>query len=160
MTDQLNMDFGHDLIDHATSDDHYTPPFIFQALNVEFDLDVAAPPNGVPWIPAKRSLSIIEDGLVSEWNGLVWCNPPFSNCRPWVDKLIKHDHAIGLFPMAKSAWFNTLWQNSTGFIALPWNTKFMRADGKSAGIMFSSVLCSFGDQARQILDQSGLGRVR
>ena len=43
------MDFGHDLIDNGTSDDYYTPPFIFESLDVEFDMDVCAPANGVPW---------------------------------------------------------------------------------------------------------------
>lgn len=37
----------------VTSDDCYTPRWVFDAMGLEFDLDVAAP-NGGPWhVPAK-----------------------------------------------------------------------------------------------------------
>ena len=39
-SNKLDLDIGHDLIDHGTSDDYYTPPYIFKALGLEFDLDV------------------------------------------------------------------------------------------------------------------------
>lgn len=117
MSERLEMDFGHDLIDNGTSDDYYTPPFIFDALNIEFDMDVAAPPNGVPWIPAKRSLTIIDDGLSTPWQGRVWCNPPYSNPRPWAEKLIKHNNGIALLPMSKSGWLNVVWAECSGILA-------------------------------------------
>ena len=34
------------------SNEWYTPPEIFTALKVNFDLDVASPINPIPWIPA------------------------------------------------------------------------------------------------------------
>ena len=46
-----------------TSDEHYTERWIFTALGLRFDLDVAAPPGGVPWIPAERVLTMADDGL-------------------------------------------------------------------------------------------------
>ena len=160
MSNHLDMDFGHDLIDHGTSDDYYTPPFIFEALGVEFDMDVSAPPNGVPWIPAKQSLTIIEDGLATDWHGRVWCNPPYSNVTPWAKKLIKHNNGIALVQMAKSAWFNLVWEHCSGALVLPPNIKFVRGDGTSAPIFMPVILFAFGEDNRQILIDSGLGMVR
>jgi len=52
-------------------DSQYTPPWIFEALNIEFDLDVCSPPEGIPWIPAKNHYCEEDDGLTSEWYGKV-----------------------------------------------------------------------------------------
>ena len=46
MIDRLDLVIENELIDHGTSDDYYTPPSVFEALNVQFDLDVAGPPGG------------------------------------------------------------------------------------------------------------------
>ena len=70
----------------TTSDDCYTPRWVFDAMGLEFDLDVAAPPGG-PWhVPAKRYYTAQDDGLAQPWDGLVWCNPPYSHFRPWAEK--------------------------------------------------------------------------
>ena len=160
MSDQLDMDFGNDLIDHGTSDDYYTPPFIFEAMKIRFDMDVSAPPGGVPWIPADRSLSIIDDGLTSDWSGRVWCNPPYSNVTPWAKRLIGYDNGIALVQMAKSAWFNLVWEHASGALVLPPNIKFVKADGTSAPIFMPVILFSFNDDNRDVLINSGLGWVR
>lgn len=47
----------------------YTPPEIFTALNLRFDLDPASPVGGLPWIPADRQVSVLEDGLSVPWFG-------------------------------------------------------------------------------------------
>lgn len=160
MSNHLDMDFGHELIDNGTSDDYYTPPFIFNALGVQFDLDVSAPPNGVPWIPAKQFLTIIEDGLTTQWVGRVWCNPPYSNVTPWAKKLISHGDGIALVQMTKSAWFNLMWEHCSGTLVLPPNIKFVRADGSSAPIFMPVILFAFGESNREALINSGLGIVR
>ena len=73
-----------------TSDDCYTPRWVFDAMGLDFDLDVAAPPGG-PWhVPCERFYTIEDDGLASPWDGLIWCNPPYSNFTPWADKFAAH----------------------------------------------------------------------
>ncbi len=75
----------------VTSDDCYTPRWVFDAMGLEFDLDVAAPPGG-PWhVPAKAYYTAEDDGLAQPWNGLVWCNPPYSNYTPWAERFARHD---------------------------------------------------------------------
>ena len=160
MSERLDMDFGHDFIDNGTSDDYYTPKFIFDALNIEFDMDVAAPPHGAPWIPAKRSLTIIDDGLTTPWHGRVWCNPPYSNVTPWAKKLIAHDNGIALVQMAKSAWFNLVWEKASGALPLQSNLKFIKSNGEAASILMPVILFAFGESNREVLVNSGMGRVR
>jgi len=160
MSDRLDLDLGFDLVDNMTTDDHYTPPFIFERLGVEFDMDVSAPVGGVPWIPAKRSLSIIDDGLATEWVGRVWCNPPYSKITPWANKLLSHQNGIALLPVGKSMWFDKLWELADGILTLPSSLRFIKSDGTVAGIMTSTMLFGFGEAKRQALIDSGLGKVR
>lgn len=160
MSDRLDLDLGFDLVDNLTTDDHYTPPFIFEALGVEFDMDVSAPVGGVPWIPAKRSLTIIDDGLATEWVGRVWCNPPYSKITPWANKLLSHQNGIALLPVGKSMWFDKLWELADGILTLPSSLRFIKSDGTVAAIMTSTMLFGFGKANRQALIDSGLGKVR
>jgi hypothetical protein len=80
------------IADVLDSDAWYTPPWIFDGLGLTFDLDVAAPDGGVPWIPATRSYSVADDGLLQPWDGLVWCNPPYSAAGPWCVRWANHPH--------------------------------------------------------------------
>ena len=64
--------------EQKTSNDHYTPKWVFDLLGVQFDIDVASPPGGVPWIPCDRYFTQVDDGLTQDWHGLIWCNPPYS----------------------------------------------------------------------------------
>jgi len=100
----------------ATTDDYYTPAHVFERLGVSFDLDVAAPPHGIPWIPAKRFLTLEDDGLATPWEGVVWMNPPYSQTTPWVRKFIAHRNGICLVPWAKSKWTLELWAAADGVV--------------------------------------------
>lgn len=60
----------------------------------EWDVDVAADAEShwaSKYFAAPGDTNIIEstfgwDGLKESWFGRVWCNPPFSNIAPWVQK--------------------------------------------------------------------------
>lgn len=93
------------------TDERYTPKWLFDAMGATFDLDVCAPLEGVPWIPARAHYHAGVDGLAQPWHGLVWCNPPFSNTGPWTEKWIAHGNGVLLFPWSISArWVTRLLQ--------------------------------------------------
>lgn len=88
------MLFGGTPLTTKTSDECYTPRWVFDAMGLEFDLDVAAPDGG-PWhVPTKRFYTAKDDGLARPWEGLVWCNPPYSRFRPWVERWAEHPRGV------------------------------------------------------------------
>ena len=145
--------------ENESSNDHYTPKWIFDLLGLTFDIDVAAPPNGVPWIPCKKFYTQRDDGLSQEWKGTVWCNPPYSNVLPWVERMQLHRDGIMLLPMVKSYWRLSVWNDADG-ICEPNNVdriKFIHK-GKEKEIMFPTFLAGWGDVALKAM--ANLGRVR
>jgi len=78
----------------ADTDDWYTPAWVFEGLGLRFDLDVAAPPGGVPWVPADSFYTESDDGLLQPWFGLVWCNPPYSAPTAWCDRWAEHSDGL------------------------------------------------------------------
>ena len=159
MTEQLDMAFGYNLIDTGSSDDYYTPSHIFEALGIEFDLDVAAPDGGIPWIPAKRYYTIIDDGLASPWEGTVWMNPPYSAPRKWIEKFIDHGDGICLVPTSKANWFKQAWDQADGVMCMDPALKFVRGNS-FAQIQYLTIMFAMGDKSIAALKRSGLGRVR
>ena len=159
MSDRLDMDFTHELVSNATSDDYYTPASIYVDIHLHFDMDVCAPSGGIPWIPAKKSLSIIEDGLTTDWQGLVWMNPPYSSPNDWIHKFVYHNNGLCLVPTSKANWFKFIWENASGAMVMPPNLKFIKGNDV-AQIQYQTMIFSMGDAATTALVASKLGRVR
>ena len=144
-----------------TTDDYYTPKWIFDALGVEFDIDVACPPGGPPYTPCKRFYTQEDDGLVSAWEGLIWMNPPYSKPAPWVERFLEHGNGIALLPYAKSKWLESLWENEYTRLIYVRAIKFERSDSKLNGqAPFSLGLWAIGETAVNALLNAGLGKVR
>ena len=142
-----------------STNDHYTPKWIFDLLSVQFDIDVAAPPGGVPWIPAKKYFTQEDDGLSQDWEGLVWCNPPYSDILPWIRRMNTHSNGIALLPHTKGAWRREVWRNAHGIAE--WDdvteVRFMHK-GKEKTIFPTTFLAAWGEQGCQAISQ--IGRVR
>ena len=100
----------------TTSDDYFTPKWIFDLLGVEFDLDVACPADGPLYTPCKAYYTQKDDGLAQCWSGKVWMNPPYSEPNLWVQKFIEHDNGIALLPFAKSKWCQSLWDSNASMV--------------------------------------------
>jgi len=80
------------------SDDWFTPPEIFAALKVTFDLDPCSP-GPDHWVPARLVYTKGDDGLRQLWVGRVFMNPPFGGRRghvPWLRKFFTHANGIVL----------------------------------------------------------------
>lgn len=136
------------------SDDWYTPAYIFDHLQVEFDLDVAAPAYGPRYVPCRGWLS--EDSLEKAWTGFVWMNPPFgarNAITPWLDRFAAHGNGIALTPDRTSApWFQDFAPRVDLMLFVSPKVKFERPDGtigKSPGS--GTVLHGIGAKATAAL---------
>jgi hypothetical protein len=112
-----------------TSDDCYTPRWVFDAMGLTFDLDVAAPPGG-PWhVPAKAYYTAQDDGLSQPWRGLVWCNPPYSGFAPWADRFAAHDRvALMGFIQSEVRWGPVVFESAEAVALI--SCDFVRPDGQ------------------------------
>ena len=154
--------FLHDARDENSRDEWYTPPGPFEALGIEFDLDPAAPPGGVPWIPAAEHLSKAHDGLTREWVGRVWLNPPYGRqTGKWLRRLASHGDGLALvFARTDTAWFQEASHTATAICFIAGRIRFVGADGcqarASAGA--GSLLIAFGLPCALARVESGLGQ--
>lgn len=153
--------FTHESV-FIESKEWYTPPRIFDALGIEFDLDPASPGKHiVSWIPAERHLTIAEDGLNSKWEGRVWLNPPYGrlDTPTWLAKLVKHRDGIALvFSRTDTEWFHKYVPQADAICFVRGRISFIKATGvighnPGAG----SMLLAFGEHCVEAVRTSQLG---
>ena len=85
-----------------------TPQDFYDRLDQEFrfDLDVCALPENAK---CARYFSPDDDGLKQEWNGTVWCNPPYGRqIGKWVEKAYKSGCTVVMLLPARTdtGWFH------------------------------------------------------
>lgn len=149
---------GHQSANMRT-DEWYTPREIIMQLG-EFDLDPCAPAKR-PWDTAKHYFTREDNGLVQEWFGRVWLNPPYGKTiEQWMKKMMEHNVGTALifartetqffqryiFPVADSILFmegRVTFCNSAGMKA--------RFDGGAP-----SVLIAYGEYDSDVLSTCGI----
>lgn len=143
------------------SDEWYTPPEIFKALDLKFDLDPCSPGVG-HWVPSEYVYTQLQDGLSQKWFGLIFMNPPFGGRLghiPWLKKFLGHGNGIAIVrAYTSSVWFHDYAIQAESLLFPKGKTKFIRADGsigESPG--HGIVLLGMGDIANQALKRSNLG---
>lgn len=110
-----------------------TPPEIFAALHREFNfgLDAAASSSN-----ALCSCFFTQemDALRLDWPPVtVWCNPPYSDIGPWVEKAAQCNHAGGTVVMLVPAdpsvgWFKKAWETADEMRFISGRLAFLRSD--------------------------------
>lgn len=149
------------------SNEWYTPEYIFEALGVEFNLDVASPKDRTHCsVPARRFYDKDVDGLATGWFGFVWMNPPFGHQKTketWIRKFLSHGNGIALMPDRTSApWWQHFSQHSDSVLFVKGKIKFIRPDGtlgESPGngtTLFA--VGSKGNEALRNAAKNGLGK--
>lgn len=146
------------------TDEWFTPKYIFDALGLRFDLDVAAPVSGPRHVPCDGWLTPEDNGLTHMWGGLVWMNPPFGHMRhkrAWLKRFFEHNNGIALVPDRTSApWFQEFAPLADAICWVSPKIKFERPDGtrgESPGT--GTALLAAGSVAAAALDRCGLGMV-
>jgi len=129
----------------GATDDWYTPPDIFAALKLEFDLDPCSP-GPDHWVPARK----------------VFKNPPFGGRNghvPWLRKFLKHGNGIAIVrAYTSSAWFHEHAIHAETWLFPKGKTKFIRPDGTiGTAPGHGVVLLGMGAVANRALRQSGIG---
>lgn len=134
-----------------------TPRFILDALG-RFDLD----PCGAPgWQTADRIICLPDDGLTAEWQGRVWCNPPFGNhTGAWLKRMAEHNNGIALaFARTDTLMFaEQVWPHASGVLFLTGRPHFHEADGTRAKGNSGGPICliAYGTNNAAHLAASGL----
>jgi phage N-6-adenine-methyltransferase len=113
-------------------DDRKTPPDLFGALSDRFggfDLDAAAAPHNAL---CERFCTLDDSGLETSWGGAsVWCNPPYSSIRPWVEKAWSESAAARLIVMLLPAnrtdqcWWHDLIEPYRDRVGSPLRTEYI-----------------------------------
>ncbi|QDP46737.1 MAG: putative adenine-specific methylase [Prokaryotic dsDNA virus sp.] len=145
--------------DHIKSVDWWTPPYIFEALDLEFDIDVASPVGGVSWIPAKRYFTKWQDGLQQEWKGRVWCNPPYGrNTAQWLQKFVDHDNGVALvFARTDTKWFHDIVVKADALVFMKGRVSFLNRGEKNSTAGAGSMLIACGYESVEAIRKSNLG---
>ena len=147
-------------------DDFYTPPWIFDRMDITFDIDVCSPPGGLAWIPAARHYTQADDGLGQPWEGRVWMNPPFSNTAQWVDRFIAHGHGVALVQVSKSAYTNDLWRSADAIGMTPGKIAFVvshdltNGDNRYRQIYMPCWLAAYGAECVEAISRVGMVRTK
>lgn len=122
----------HSLV--GRTDEWLTPPWLIEALGGAdaFDLDPCAPIEQ-PWPTARRTYTILDNGLLLPWAGRVWLNPPYHRraIGRWLGRMAGHGRGTALI-FARTdtdAFHRFVWQACTALLFLAGRLDFHRPDG-------------------------------
>lgn len=144
----------------SKSDEWETLQALFDQLNSEFHftLDAAALP-----INAKCPLFFApaDDGLSKEWNGTVWCNPPYGKTvGRWVEKAYKSSldgtTVVMLLPArTDTRWFHDFVYGKATIRFLRGRLKFGGSKNSAPFPSMVAIFCSLNDSINAKLEQVG-----
>lgn len=111
----------------SESPEWYTPQHIIdRVVKVfgEIDLDPCSNSHEAPNVPALNHYTAVDNGLLREWFGRIYMNPPYGDEIPqWVDRLVQAyegeeiNAAIALLPArVDTNWFQPLWDYALCFV--------------------------------------------
>lgn len=140
----------------------YTPPEIFEALGLTFDLDPCSPGPGKSYVPTLKHYTLAQDGLGHDWNNnLVFVNPPSGPSTPdWLDKLAHHGNGIALISArTDDTWLHTYGSQCDALCFITTPVRFYRGgiSRRDTTTGTVSILLGYGPKAVAALRASGLG---
>ena len=148
----------------GATDEWWTPPEIFEALRLEFDLDPCAPPHPhAPWLPVDVRITREEDGLLLPWHphDRVWLNPPYGRAAgKWVQRLADHGNGIALvFSRTDVKWWHAAVPSADAVCFIRGRLTFIAGAGQSApgNSGGPSALIAYGEDCAEAVANSGLG---
>lgn len=151
---------GHTLAGNGAFDTWLTPPSIIRAL-APFDVDPCAAPSPRPWVTAIQHIELPTDGLKEDWQGRVWCNPPYgTKTAKWLERMAAHDHGtVLIFARTETDyWHEFIWPCAAAILFIRNRLNFYlpdgtRAKGNAGG---PSALIAYGKTDARILERCGI----
>jgi len=138
------------------NDEWYTPPEVIHSLGI-FDLDPATSPEAYKLNQsAKRFYTAKDNGLIQQWEGRIWLNPPYSNplIQQFLTKMAEHNNGVALvFAKIEAKWFHDIVLKHATAIKFLYNRiRFYKADG-TQGMQprNGSMLIAYGKDNAEIL---------
>lgn len=135
-----------------------TPPELVKKLG-QFDLDPCCPVNA-PFYHAENNYTIEDDGLIKNWIGRVYLNPPYGkNMELWLEKLKNHNNGIALiFARTETkCFFENIWDSASALLFVKGRIKFYHVSGIQGGTPGApSVFVAYGENNALALKNSGI----
>ena len=146
-------------ISKETKDEWLTPPNIIYSLG-EFDLDPCSPVNR-PWDTALKHYTYVDNGLMQNWEGRVWMNPPYGrHTTHWLNKMVLHGNGIAFIPARTETgmFFNYVWSKASSIFFVKGRVFFHDVSGNRGkdGAGFPSCLIAYGNNNSKALRECGL----
>ncbi len=152
----------HEKFISAKSDEHNTPGYFLDAVVGclgAIDLDPCSNSRDNPNVPAGKHLTIEDNGLIHDWKGRVFINPPFSKVKGFLEKLIAEmesgrvSEAIMLTKNdTRTHWFGLLRKNAQALCFVEGYHKFGSAENSAT---FGVLLSYFGNNPGRFCDVFG-----
>lgn len=145
-----------------STDEWLTPPDLIAKLGA-FELDPCSPKIR-PWDTAARHFTSTDHGLIQDWDGRVWLNPPYSQVGLWMDRAALHGRATCLvFARTDTQWWiRHVWQRAHGVAFLAGRLRFFTPDGHPAAHTAgspSALVCYGADDVRVVRQAVASGAV-
>ena len=145
----------------AGKDEWLTPPDLLEKLGI-FDLDPCAPIER-PWSMANNHFTKNDNGLLKQWHGRVWCNPPYGReATRWLARCAEHGNAIALiFARTETVmFFEYVWRKATAVLFLEGRLYFHHVDGSKAAANAGapSVLIAYNRENADKLQKANIKR--
>ncbi|GHU35949.1 hypothetical protein FACS1894105_05500 [Clostridia bacterium] len=162
LTDRLASVKPH-VAQNSGNNEWYTPSdYIEAARSVlgAIDLDPASSDLANETVRASQYYTLEDSGLVKDWSGRVWMNPPYSSelIPLFAEKLAQHyrdgdvSEAVVLVNNAtETAWFNELVSVSSAVIFPKTRVKFHMPDGKTGSPLQGQAVLYLGDKPNAFL---------
>ena len=143
----------------------YTPPDVLRAARRvmgEIDLDPASSDKAQETVQAARYFTAEHDGLVQEWEGRVWLNPPYDNVTlsHFVDKLMNSRRVVEWCVLVNNAtetkWGQRLIRQAGAACFVSGRIKFLDESGQPTGTpLQGQMILYMGDNVERFLRAFG-----
>lgn len=136
----------------------YTPKWVFDELDMTFELDPSSPYDEETFVPATTKYTIFDNGLSKPWFARVWLNPPYGpDTGFWVRRMIDHANGIALvFSRTDASWCQEAMHAASAILFISGRIDFVPGienQHKKSRSGAGTVMFAFGDECVNALEK-------